>query len=148
MERYVRTELLLGEDNMKLLAGARVAVFGLGGVGSYVAEALARSGVGNLVLVDNDEISETNINRQLYALTSTIGMPKTEAAKRRIDDIDDQILVYTYQTFYNKETADLFDFKSYDYIVDAIDTVSSKLLLIEKAKEAGVPDPVLYGHGK
>ena len=139
MERYVRTELLLGEDNMKLLAGARVAVFGLGGVGSYVAEALARSGVGNLILVDNDEISETNINRQLYALASTIGMPKTEAAKRRIHDIDDQILVYTYQTFYNKETADLFDFKSYDYIVDAIDTVSSKLLLIEKAKEAGVP---------
>ena len=125
MERYVRTELLLGEDNMKLLAGARVAVFGLGGVGSYVAEALARSGVGNLILVDNDEISETNINRQLYALASTIGMPKTEAAKRRIHDIDDQILVYTYQTFYKKETADLFDFKSYDYIVDAIDTVSS-----------------------
>ena len=139
MERYVRTELLLGEDNMKLLAGARVAVFGLGGVGSYVAEALARSGVGNLILVDNDEISETNINRQLYALASTIGMPKTEAAKRRIHDIDHQILVYTYQTFYNKETADLFDFKSYDYIVDAIDTVSSKLLLMETAKEARVP---------
>ena len=147
MERYVRTELLLGEDNMKLLAGARVAVFGLGGVGSYVAEALARSGVGNLILVDNDEISETNINRQLYALASTIGMPKTEAAKRRIHDIDVQILVYTYQTFYNKETADLFDFKSYDYIVDAIDTVSSKLLLIEKAKEAGVPILSCMGTG-
>lgn len=147
MERYVRTELLLGEDNMKLLAGARVAVFGLGGVGSYVAEALARSGVGNLILVDNDEISETNINRQLYALASTIGMLKTEAAKRRIHDIDDQILVYTYQTFYNKETADLFDFKSYDYIVDAIDTVSSKLLLIEKAKEAGVPILSCMGTG-
>lgn len=147
MERYVRTELLLGEDNMKLLAGARVAVFGLGGVGSYVAEALARSGVGNLILVDNDEISETNINRQLYALASTIGMPKTEAAKRRIHDIDDQILVYTYQTFYNKETAGLFDFKSYDYIVDAIDTVSSKLLLIEKAKEAGVPILSCMGTG-
>lgn len=147
MERYVRTELLLGEDNMKLLAGARVAVFGLGGVGSYVAEALARSGVGNLILVDNDEISETNINRQLYALASTIGMPKTEAAKRRIHDIDHQILVYTYQTFYNKETADLFDFKSYDYIVDAIDTVSSKLLLIEKAKEAGVPILSCMGTG-
>ena len=147
MERYVRTELLLGEDNMKLLAGARVAVFGLGGVGSYVAEALARSGVGNLILVDNDEISETNINRQLYALASTIGMPKTEAAKRRIHDIDVQILVYTYQTFYNRETADLFDFKSYDYIVDAIDTVSSKLLLIEKAKEAGVPILSCMGTG-
>ena len=125
MERYARTELLLGENNMRLLARARVAVFGLGGVGSYVVEGLARSGVGSLILVDNDQVSETNINRQLYALTSTIGQPKTEVAKQRIRDIDDQILVHTYQTFYNQDTASMFDFKSYDYVVDAIDTVSS-----------------------
>lgn len=147
MERYARTELLLGEDNMRLLARARVAVFGLGGVGSYVVEALARSGVGNLILVDNDEISETNINRQLYALSSTVGQAKTEVAKRRIRDIDDQILVHTYQTFYNQETAAMFDFKNFDYVVDAIDTVSSKLLLIEQAKAAGVPVLSCMGTG-
>ncbi len=147
MERYARTELLLGEDNMRLLARARVAVFGLGGVGSYVVEGLARSGVGSLILVDNDQVSETNINRQLYALTSTIGQPKTEVAKQRIRDIDDQILVHTYQTFYNQDTASMFDFKSYDYVVDAIDTVSSKLLLIEQAKAAGVPILSCMGTG-
>ena len=147
MERYARTELLLGENNMRLLARARVAVFGLGGVGSYVVEGLARSGVGSLILVDNDQVSETNINRQLYALTSTIGQPKTEVAKQRIRDIDDQILVHTYQTFYNQDTASMFDFKSYDYVVDAIDTVSSKLLLIEQAKAAGVPILSCMGTG-
>ena len=132
---------------MRLLARARVAVFGLGGVGSYVVEGLARSGVGSLILVDNDQVSETNINRQLYALTSTIGQPKTEVAKQRIRDIDDQILVHTYQTFYNQDTASMFDFKSYDYVVDAIDTVSSKLLLIEQAKAAGVPILSCMGTG-
>ena len=146
MERYARTELLLGEDKMRLLAGARVAVFGLGGVGSYVVEALARSGVGNLILVDNDQVSETNINRQLYALTSTIGQAKTEVAKQRIRDIDDQILVHTYQTFYNQDTASMFDFKNFDYVVDAIDTVSSKLLLIGR-EERNSPHQQ-YGHGK
>ena len=147
MERYARTELLLGEDKMRLLAGARVAVFGLGGVGSYVVEALARSGVGNLILVDNDQVSETNINRQLYALTSTIGQAKTEVAKQRIRDIDDQILVHTYQTFYNQDTASMFDFKNFDYVVDAIDTVTGKLALVQKAHSAGTPIISCMGTG-
>lgn len=136
---FSRMEILLGEEGVNKLASAKIAVFGLGGVGSYAVEALARCGVGSLTLVDHDRISLTNINRQLYALHSTIGKSKVQVAKERIRDIDENILVHTYETFYNEDTARMFDFRSYDYIVDAIDTVSSKLLLIEKAKACGTP---------
>jgi tRNA A37 threonylcarbamoyladenosine dehydratase len=137
LHEYSRMELLVGEQTVNELGKARVAVFGLGGVGSYVAEALARCGIGVLTLVDNDTVSLTNINRQLVALHSTVGKAKTKVMKERIKDIDPNIIVHTYETFFNQETQQLFDFQSYDYVVDAIDTVSSKLLLIEKAKEAG-----------
>lgn len=134
---FSRMEILLGEEGVDKLASAKIAVFGLGGVGSYVVEALARCGVGSLTLVDHDTVSLTNINRQLYALRSTVGKSKVQVAKERIRDIDENILVHTYETFYNEDTAGMFDFHSYDYIVDAIDTVSSKLLLIESAKASG-----------
>lgn len=134
---FSRMEILLGEEGVDKLASAKIAVFGLGGVGSYVVEALARCGVGSLTLVDHDTVSLTNINRQLYALRSTVGRSKVQVAKERIRDIDENILVHTYETFYNEDTAGMFDLQSYDYIVDAIDTVSSKLLLIERAKASG-----------
>ena len=133
-QEFFRTELLIGKKGLKSLSNARVLIFGVGGVGSYVAEALARSGVGTLTLVDNDVVSITNINRQLVALHSTIGQFKTEVAKMRIKDINPNILVHTYQTFYDAGTSSLFDFAEYDYVVDAIDTVTSKLLIIEQAK--------------
>lgn len=136
---FSRMEILVGEEGVNKLASARIAVFGLGGVGSYVVEALARCGVGSLTLVDHDTVSLTNINRQLYALRSTVGKSKVQIAKERIRDIDENILVHTYETFYNEDTAGMFDFHSFDYVVDAIDTVTSKLLLIQKAKECGTP---------
>ena len=146
-DQYSRTQLLLGADGLEKLRNARVAVFGLGGVGGYAVEALARSGVGQLDLVDDDVINLTNLNRQVLALHSTIGMPKVEAAKQRILDIDPTIQVRTYQTFYLPETAGEFDFSMYDYVVDAIDTVTSKLELIAQAKSAGVPIISCMGTG-
>ena len=136
---FSRTEMLLGPDALERLRSARVAVFGLGGVGGYVVEALARGGIGALDLVDNDTIGETNLNRQILALRSTLGLPKTEAARRRVLDINPRVKVKTWKVFYNAETADSFDLGEYDYIVDAIDTVSAKLLLIERAVAAGKP---------
>lgn len=136
LHEYSRMELLVGEEMVEVLGKSRVAVFGIGGVGSYVAEALARCGIGVLTLVDNDVVSLTNINRQLLALHSTVGKSKTLVMKERIKDIDPDIIVNTYETFFSQDTQQLFDFQSYDYIVDAVDTVSAKLLLIEKAKEA------------
>ncbi|MBS6735701.1 MAG: tRNA threonylcarbamoyladenosine dehydratase [Clostridiales bacterium] len=136
LHEYSRMELLIGEDAVETLAKSRVAVFGIGGVGSYTAEALARCGVGVITLVDNDVVTLTNLNRQLVALHSTIGKPKTQVMKERIRDIDPHILVNTYETFFSPETEKIFDFSAYDYVVDAIDTVSAKLLLIEKAKAA------------
>ena len=146
-QEFCRMEILIGEKGVSRLAKAKVAVFGLGGVGSYAVEALARCGIGSLILVDHDVVSKSNINRQLFALQSTVGKFKTEVAKERIRDIDSDILVHTYQTFYSEETAELFDLKSYDYIIDAIDTVSSKLLLIENAKKADVPIICSMGTG-
>ena len=146
-DQYSRTQLLLGADRLEKLRNARVAVFGLGGVGGYAVEALARSGVGQLDLVDDDVINLTNLNRQVLALHSTIGMPKVEAAKRRILDIDPTIQVRTYQTFYLPETSGEFDFSMYDYVVDAIDTVTGKLELIARAKSAGVPIISCMGTG-
>lgn len=144
---YSRMELLIGEEGVTKLGKARIAVFGLGGVGSYVTEALARCGVGSLTLVDHDKISVTNINRQLLALRSTVGQSKVQVAKERIRDIDDEIIVHTYEVFYNEDTEGMFDFHAYDYIVDAIDTVTSKLLLISRAKECHVPVISCMGTG-
>ncbi len=138
-EQFSRTELLLGHEAMEKLAGSRVAVFGIGGVGGYVVEALARSGVGALDLIDNDKVALSNINRQIIATMKTVGMDKVDAAKERILDINPDCKVTTYKTFYMPDTADQFDFTKYDYVVDAIDTVTGKLTIIENAKKAGVP---------
>ena len=147
VDAFSRTQLLLGSDAMQKLKNARVAVFGLGGVGSYVVEALARSGVGALDLIDHDTISITNINRQLFALHSTVGMDKAEAAKQRVLDIDPSIAVTVHKTFYGPDTAGAFDFTKYSYIVDAIDTVTAKLALIANAKAAGTPIICSMGTG-
>ena len=144
---YSRMELLIGREGVTKLRTAKIAVFGLGGVGSYVVEALARCGVGSLTLVDHDKVSVTNINRQLFALRSTIGKSKVQVAKERIHDIDDDIIVHTYEVFYNEDTEGMFDFHAYDYIVDAIDTVTSKLMLISRAKECRVPIISCMGTG-
>lgn len=138
-DAYSRMELLLGPSGVDRLGRAQIAVFGLGGVGSYAVEALARCGVGSLTLVDHEVVSPTNINRQLFALHSTIGRKKVQIAKERIRDIDENILVHTYETFYNQDTAGMFDLRAYDYIVDAIDTMESKLLLIEQARASRTP---------
>lgn len=136
---YIRTELLLGAEALQKLRAARVAVFGIGGVGSYAVEALARSGVGTLDLIDNDRFSLSNLNRQLYATRRTLGQYKTDAAAERIAEIDPTIQVNAYRTFYMPETAGQFDFREFDYIIDAIDTVTGKLALICQAQEAGTP---------
>lgn len=136
-DQYSRTRLLIGAEGLSKLRNARVAIFGLGGVGGYVAEALARSGIGQIDLIDDDTINLTNLNRQVLALHSTIGMSKVEAAKQRILDIDPTIQVRTYETFYLPETANQFNFSEYDYVIDAIDTVTGKLELIAQAKNAG-----------
>jgi len=137
LHEFSRSESLLGEKGLEILQSSKVAVFGLGGVGSYTVEALARCGVGNLTLVDHDVVAVTNINRQLIALHSTIGKPKTQVLKERVLDINQDAVVHTYDTFYSRETADIFDFHSFDYMVDALDTISAKLIMIERAKKAG-----------
>lgn len=124
---------------MERLKAARVAVFGVGGVGGYAVEALARSGVGQLDLIDKDTVSLTNINRQIIALHSTVGKYKVDVAKERVMDINPQAAVNVYKSFYLPETAEQFDFTRYDYVVDAIDTVTGKLMLAEQAQEAGTP---------
>lgn len=136
---FSRTELLLGKDNLEKLKHARVAVFGVGGVGGYVVEALARSGVGTIDIIDNDTVAESNINRQIIATVSSIGKKKVDVCRERILDINPQAEVNAFDTFYLPETASLFDFSKYDYVVDAIDTVTGKIGLILQAKEAGVP---------
>lgn len=139
MDPFSRTKLLLGDDAMHKLNKARVAVFGLGGVGGYTVEALARSGVGSLVLVDHDTISLTNINRQILATADTVGMGKAETAAQRVKAINPDIQVTAIQKFYGPDTAAEFDFTQYDYVVDAIDTVTGKLALVTAAKAANVP---------
>lgn len=139
LNQFSRTQLLLGAEGMERLYRARVAVFGIGGVGGHVVEALARSGVGTLDLIDNDKVSLTNLNRQLIATHSTLGQYKVDAAKARILDINPEAVVNTYRVFYTPETAGQFDFTQYDYVVDAIDTVSGKLALVEQAAAAGTP---------
>ena len=139
MDRYCRTRFLLGEDGINKLKNAHVAVFGMGGVGGYVVEALARSGVGKLTLVDHDTISKTNINRQIFATEDTVGRDKVTVAAERVRSINPQISVTAKKTFYLPETAAEFDFAEYDYIVDAIDTVTGKMMLIQAAKAANTP---------
>ena len=136
-DQYSRTRLLIGRRGMEKLRSARVALFGLGGVGGYAAEALARAGIGHIDLIDDDTVSLTNLNRQLLATHSTIGKYKVDIAAKRIADIDPSIEVRTFKTFYLPETADQFDFSGYDYVLDAIDTVTGKLALIAQAKAAG-----------
>lgn len=138
MNQFSRSELLLGAAGIEKLKNSFVAVFGVGGVGSFTVEALARSGVGNIAIFDDDKICITNINRQLIATRKTIGMYKVEVMKDRILEINPKANVEIHQSFYGPKNAHEFDLSKYDYIVDAIDTVSSKLTLIEKAKEANV----------
>lgn len=138
MNQFSRTELLLGVNGVNKLKESSVAVFGIGGVGSFTVEALVRSGVGHIAVIDDDKVCLTNINRQLIATRKTIGKAKVEVMRDRILDINPNCEVEIYQTFYSAETADSIDLSKFTYIVDAIDTVSAKLLLIEKAKEANV----------
>ena len=138
-ETRIRTEMLLGKDAMERLLRARVAVFGLGGVGGCAVEALARSGVGTLVLTDNDTIAPSNLNRQIIATAETVGRAKTDVCAERVKSVAPACRVEAHKTFFLPETKNAFDFKSYDYVVDAIDTVTGKLALIECAREAGVP---------
>ena len=138
-DQFSRTQILLGEDGMKKLHEARVAIFGIGGVGGYVAEALARSGVGSFVLVDSDTVSESNINRQIIATYSTVGMSKTDVMKERILDINPDADVEVRKCFYLPENAAEFDFSRYSYVVDAVDTVTAKIEIIMRAKESHVP---------
>ena len=146
-DQYSRTRLLLGQDGIEKLRNARIALFGLGGVGGYAVEALARAGVGHMDLIDDDTISLTNLNRQILATHSSIGKYKVDVAADRIRDIDPSIEVRTFQTFYLPDTAALFDFSQYDYVLDAIDTVTGKLMLIAQAKEAGTPVISCMGTG-
>ena len=147
LNQFSRTELLLGHDAMEKLAGCRVAVFGIGGVGGYTVEALARSGVGSLDLIDDDRVCLTNINRQLLALRTTVGQYKVDVAAERVRAINPNCTVTTHKCFYLPETKDQFDFTQYDYVVDAIDTVSGKLALVEQAKAAGTPIICAMGAG-
>lgn len=139
LNQFSRTQLLLGQEGMEKLFQARVAVFGIGGVGGYTVEALARSGVGTLDLIDDDRICLTNLNRQIFATHKTVGQYKVDIAQQRILEINPKAVVHTYKTFYAPQTAELFDFSQYDYVVDAIDTVTGKLELVEQAEKAGVP---------
>lgn len=139
LNQFSRTELLLGSDGVEKLKKSRVAVFGVGGVGGYTVEALARSGVGTIDIVDDDDVALTNINRQIIATHDTVGMAKVDAAEKRIKSINPDCVVNKHKCFYLPETADKFDFSQYDYVVDAIDTVKGKIELVMQAGESGTP---------
>lgn len=147
LNQFSRTELLLGKEAMEKLNNSRVAVFGIGGVGSFTVEALARSGVGYIDLIDDDKVCLTNLNRQLIATRKTVGKPKVEVMKERILEINPKAQVVTHQCFFTKETADQFEFSQYDYVVDAIDTVSGKIEIIVRCKEKNVPVISCMGAG-
>ena len=138
-EQFSRTAQLLGNENVEKLFDKHVIVFGVGGVGGYVVEALARSGIGKISIVDNDVVNESNINRQIIALHSTVGMQKVEVLKNRILDINPECKVFVYNQFFLPENSNDFDFSIYDYVVDAVDTVTAKLEIIKKSKESKVP---------
>lgn len=139
IHQFSRTEMLIGSDALEKLRGSCVAVFGVGGVGGYAVEALARGGVGTIHIIDNDDVALTNINRQIIATHDTIGMRKVDAAKARILSINPDCKVITHDVFYTPETSGEFDFSQFDYVIDAIDTVTGKIGLVMKAKEAGTP---------
>ncbi len=147
LSRFSRSEMLIGEDGISRLANSHVAVFGLGGVGSYTAEALARAGVGELTVVDNDTVSVTNINRQLYALTSTVGMKKTQVAAERISQINPECKVHIIDGFYLEENSADFFLYNYDYVADAVDTVQAKLSLAVECRKRGIPLIACMGTG-
>ena len=147
VNQFSRTELLIGKEGLNKLKNARVAVFGLGGVGGHAVEALVRSGVGAIDLIDNDTVALSNLNRQLFATQKTIGKYKVDVAEERLKEINPEVKITKYRTFYTPETAEEFDFSKYDYIVDAIDTVVGKLSLIEKSKEHNVPIICSMGAG-
>ncbi|MGN0483361.1 MAG: ThiF family adenylyltransferase [Lachnospiraceae bacterium] len=147
LDQFSRTELLFGKENMERLKQARVAVFGIGGVGGYAVEALARGGIGTLDLIDDDKVCLTNLNRQIIATRQTIGKNKVDVAQERIHSISPDIVVNKYQTFFMPDTADQFDFSAYDYVIDAIDTVTGKIQLVEMAQAAATPIISAMGAG-
>ncbi|MBR5231089.1 MAG: tRNA threonylcarbamoyladenosine dehydratase [Clostridia bacterium] len=147
MEAFSRIEMLLGEDAIEKLQRSHVAVFGVGGVGGFAAEALVRSGVGAIDLIDNDTVSVSNLNRQIIALHSTLGQPKVEVMAARLKDINPQVQVAAYQMFYVPENADLIDLASYDYVIDAVDTVAAKIELAVRSEKAGIPCISAMGAG-
>lgn len=147
VNQFDRTETLIGKESLEKLSKATVAVFGIGGVGGYVVEALARCGVGNLILVDNDDVNLTNLNRQIIALHSTIGQSKVEVAKKRILDINPNVNIEIHKEFFMPETSSKFDFTKYNYVVDAIDSVTGKIELVIKAQEANTPIISCMGTG-
>lgn len=136
--QFERTEMLIGEKAVEKLKKSRVAVFGIGGVGGHIAEALVRAGIGEIDVIDRDVVSVSNINRQIIALNSTVGLPKTEVFKKRALDINPDVKVNCHNVFFMPDTSDMFDFSKYDYVADAIDTVTGKIEIIMKAQEAGV----------
>lgn len=138
-EKFSRTEILIGEDKLNKLKNAHIAVFGIGGVGGYVTEALARAGVGNIDIIDNDTVSLSNINRQIIATTKTVGLYKVDAMKQRLQEINPEIQVNAYNILYLPETADKFNFGKYDYIVDAVDSVTAKIELVMQADKCKTP---------
>lgn len=139
LNQFSRTELMIGNEGLEKLANSRIAVFGAGGVGGYTIEALARSGIGSIDIIDNDKISLTNLNRQIYALHSTIGKYKVDVAKERLLDINPEIIVNTHNIFYTPETSSQFDFTKYDFVIDAIDTVSGKIELVMQSQKTQTP---------
>ena len=147
INQFSRTEILIGKEAVEKLKKSNVAVFGIGGVGGYVVEALVRSGIGSVDIIDNDKVCLTNLNRQIIALHSAIGKYKVDVMEDRIKDINPDTKVTKYKTFYTQETKNEFDFSKYDYVIDAIDTVAGKLSLIEETKKAGVPIICAMGAG-
>ena len=147
IERYARSEALFGDGSTALLKRAHVAVFGLGGVGSYTVEALARMGIGSLTLIDGDAYSESNLNRQLFATEKTLGMPKPEAAMARVGEVNSSVKVFTRSLFVTPENLSSIDFSAFDYVVDAIDAVSAKIAIIKRASETDIPVISAMGAG-
>ena len=147
MQKFLRTEMLLGSDAVKKLNSSRVAVFGIGGVGGYALEALVRAGVGEIDIIDSDCVAVSNINRQILATTKTVGQLKVDVAEKRGKEINPEVKINKYPLFYLPETADLFDFRNYDYVIDAIDTVSGKMELVKRANEVGTPIICSMGTG-
>ena len=147
MQKFLRTEMLLGKDAVEKVKNSRVAIFGIGGVGGYALEALVRAGIGEIDIIDSDDVAVSNINRQILATTKTVGQKKVDVAEARAKEINPDIKINKYPIFYLPETADTFDFANYDYIIDAIDTVSGKMELIKRANEIGTPIICSMGTG-